>query len=251
LAEAVKQRCTNLGLQAEISSDALHASMAISRNPPSLIIIDVQMPAEDGLSLSEKLTSNERLSSTPIIVLTGKSDEATIRRCEMVGAHYVQKGANMWPQLQPLIMSHLEPSAPPASPPSNQCVGSESARVLVIDDDPAIAQALEIRLKPLGLEVITAFNGMQGYWKAIKERPSAIIMDYTMPEGQGNYVVSRLQQHSLTQNIPIIVLTGRKNDHSIRRAMLNLGVASFLTKPLDFEALVTALHEHLPLADIG
>src|SRR5262249_20379514 len=110
-----------------------------------------------------------------------------------------------------------------------------------------IAFALEIKLRAHGIDVIRAFTGMQGYWLALREEPDLIITDYPMPEGYGNSTVARLQRHSLTRGIPGIVLTGRTQAFSIRRAMLNLGVAAFLTKPLDFEALLAEIRKHIPL----
>ena len=243
LTKALRLRCEDIGFEVEVSSDALHATMTMSKDPPDLIVLDINMPGADGFSLCETLATNTQFAPVPVIVLTGQTDPATIERCNRLGAHYLLKDSDTWPHLERLIRLLLEkPSAKAEAPEESE---STSPKVLVIDDDPGIPQALEIRLDAYGVEIVSAHSGMQGFWKALKELPAAIITDYTMPDGSGNYIVSRLKRHSLTQHIPIIVLTGRTNDFSIRRAMFNLGVSAFLTKPVDFEALIAELHQYI------
>ncbi|MBI3464624.1 MAG: response regulator [Planctomycetes bacterium] len=120
-----------------------------------------------------------------------------------------------------------------------------------MDDDPGISKALGIRLRAYGVEVDRAFNGMQGYWMALKRRPDVIVADYMMPEGQGNYLLERLKNHPLTKNIPVIVLTGRtvegRKDGAIERLMLDLGAVRLLTKPVDFEVLLAELRRFIEL----
>ncbi|MEX0978255.1 MAG: response regulator [Pirellulales bacterium] len=119
-------------------------------------------------------------------------------------------------------------------------------RVLCIDDDPDISKLLKIRLAAFNIEVLRAFNGMHGYWTAVGERPDAIICDMCMPEGDGNYIVSRLKSHPLTQNVPVIVLTGQGNQ-GLKRTMLSLGVDAYFSKPVVFDELLRALRVHLDL----
>jgi CheY-like chemotaxis protein len=68
-----------------------------------------------------------------------------------------------------------------------------------------------------------------------------------MPDGQGNYILSRFKSHSATKNTPIIVLTGNSNP-AIRREMLRLGAAAYLTKPIRWDALLDELGHYIELA---
>jgi DNA-binding response OmpR family regulator len=120
--------------------------------------------------------------------------------------------------------------------------------VLCIDDDADVSKALKIRLAAYNIEVLRTFNGMHGYWTAIGDRPDAIICDMCMPEGEGNYIFSRLKSHPLTQNVPVIVLTGQRNP-AMKRMMLSLGVSAYLFKPLDFDELLRELRAQLALPD--
>lgn len=268
LAEALAIRCRALGLETRVTHDGMQAYDVICAAPPDLLILDISMPAVTGLHLCDELARDPEHAPIPTIILTGKSDEETVRHCERLGARYVWKGLETWNQLEPLIreMLQLAPSpeatatptpAPAASTPAPVAAPSASsagtATVLVIDDDPDISKTLQVRLAPFGVRTLRAFNGMQGLWLALKEHPAVIITDYAMPDGQGDYVLRRLAEHAVTARIPVIVLTGRAHhghpDSPLASQMADLGAAAFLTKPLDFDALLHELRKHVVLAE--
>ena len=118
--------------------------------------------------------------------------------------------------------------------------------MLVIDDDPDISRALALRLEGYGIEVIRAFNGLEGFWTGLERLPDLIITDMNMPNGEGNYIFGRFKSHPLTQNIPVIVLTGQDNP-GLKRLMLSLGVNAYFQKPIVFEELLHQLRQHLEL----
>ncbi len=119
-------------------------------------------------------------------------------------------------------------------------------KVLCIDDDPHVSQAIMMRLRPLGVDVIRAFDGMQGFWTGLDTRPDVIITDLRMPDGEGTYIFGRFQAHPLTKDVPVIVLTGETNP-AVRRTMLSLGVAAYFTKPWNFDELRQELERHIDL----
>jgi DNA-binding response OmpR family regulator len=127
-------------------------------------------------------------------------------------------------------------------------IESRLATILCIDDDPDISKAIKLRLAPYGVEVLRAFSGMQGFWTALDSHPDLILIDLAMPDGDGNYIFGRLRSHPLTQNVPVIILSGQVNP-GIKRTMLSQGVSAYLTKPLDFPDLIRALRAHVRLAD--
>jgi DNA-binding response OmpR family regulator len=150
----------------------------------------------------------------------------------------------------------------PAEGPHPHAAGADSGqartppqppwpKVLVVDDDPAVSKAIKIRLQAYGVEVLRAFNAMQGYWTALKETPNVIVLDYRMPGGYGNFLLCKLQSHPLTEKIPAIVLTGQKRgrdkDYFLERELLCLGASAFLNKPLDFDALLNELRRYIRL----
>ena len=121
---------------------------------------------------------------------------------------------------------------------------SDQPWVLTIEDDDDVALALRLRLREAGIQVIRAAAGMEGYRQAFFDAPRAIILDYELPEGNGDYVLRRLKESPATCKIPVIVLTGRR-EANIERQMRSLGASEFLTKPLVWPRLRAALETHL------
>jgi DNA-binding response OmpR family regulator len=119
-------------------------------------------------------------------------------------------------------------------------------KVLCIDDDPDISKAIKLRLETHGIDVLRAFDGMPGFWTALDTRPDVIICDMVMPNGDGNHLFRRFQSHTLTKDVPIIILTAQTNP-ALRRLMLSLGVAAYLTKPIVFDELLRELRPFLPI----
>jgi DNA-binding response OmpR family regulator len=115
---------------------------------------------------------------------------------------------------------------------------------LCIDDDSELSFTLKLRLEQHGIQVLRAFAGMEGYRYACVTPAQAIILDYEMPDGNGDYVLRRLKESQLTRNIPVIVLTGHK-DRSLERKMVNLGAAAYVTKPCEWARLWTVLSRHV------
>jgi response regulator RpfG family c-di-GMP phosphodiesterase len=130
---------------------------------------------------------------------------------------------------------------------NNKQLSRTGPLVLCIDDDPAIATALSLRLQSYEVRVATAYFGAQGIWLAVTERPDAIVTDLRMPQGHGHYVVECLRSRADTRDVPVIVLTGCRDQDSQKR-MLSLGVRHYLHKPIPFDDLLEALATYIPLA---
>jgi DNA-binding response OmpR family regulator len=130
----------------------------------------------------------------------------------------------------------------------NQWRSRECPLVLVIDDDPDISAAIALRLSTYRVDVLPAFAGIRGYWKAIDIRPDVILCDMRLPDGEGNYIVGRLQSHPLTQDIPVIVITGQDKP-GLKCVMLSMGVAAYLSKPIVMKELINELRQHIVLLD--
>src|SRR6185312_14329673 len=97
------QRCKALGLGVQVATDGLGALATIVREEPDLAILDLDMPAVGGMGVAQKLLGDPTLRPIPVIFCTGQSDPATIERCKALGAYYVTKGADAWPELKAIL----------------------------------------------------------------------------------------------------------------------------------------------------
>ena len=257
--QALRLRCQDLGLEVRTASDGLECLILMVRNPPDLLVLDLTLPGADGLSVCEKIARDPQVKQVPVIVLTGRSDEDTLRRIAALGARYVHKGLEVWAGIEPMICDLLGVEARPADRPGAR--GDEAAetggvlappKILVVDDDPQITRALAIRLGALGFEVIRSPSGNLGKLLAKTEKPDLIITDHKMPEVTGEQLLVDLKEDPKTRHIPVIVLTGvrveGKPDYALRREMLGRrGAVAYLVKPLDFDALLGEMARYLPV----
>ena len=118
--------------------------------------------------------------------------------------------------------------------------------VLHVEDDRELSAALQARLEAHGISVVRAHDGTSGVRTALGRQASAIILDYELPNGQGDYVLARLKSNPITNRIPVIILTGMRDRH-LQRRLLGMGAARFFNKPVDFAKLLEELKSHVAI----
>jgi len=119
-----------------------------------------------------------------------------------------------------------------------------NAKIMIVDDDPDLRQALRLRLRANHYETVNAVDGYSAIALAYKEHPDLIILDLGLPAGDGFVVLDRLQKDDKLSTIPVIVLTARDPQGSERRA-LQAGAAAFLQKPADNAELLDVIRTSL------
>lgn len=107
--------------------------------------------------------------------------------------------------------------------------------VLVIEDDPVIAELLHCFLSTAGYRVLTAGSGTNGLLMARLYRPDAILCDLGLPEMPGNEVLVNLRQTAETREIPFALMTGSLETDSIT------GADALLTKPFYMNEVVASV----------
>ncbi|MBK8167592.1 MAG: response regulator [bacterium] len=116
------------------------------------------------------------------------------------------------------------------------------ARILLVDDDADLLEAVRIRLRSAGYEVHTAGDGVQATRLARLEQPDLVVLDIGMPGGDGHTVANRLKNDPVTMFTPIVFLTARTNESDFERARQN-HVDKYLVKPFQVDELVLAVDE--------
>ena len=111
-------------------------------------------------------------------------------------------------------------------------------RVLVVEDEPRLAEAVARGLRAEGFEVDIALTGPDGLWRALEGVYSAIILDILLP-GLNGYAVCR-QLRAEGDRTPVLMLTAKQGEHDEAEG-LELGADDFLRKPFSFVVLVARL----------
>ena len=125
-----------------------------------------------------------------------------------------------------------------------------NTKIMIVDDDPDLRQALRLRLRANHYDTVNAGDGYTAIATAYKERPDLIILDLGLPAGDGFVVLDRLQKDDKLSVIPVIVLTARDPQSSEQRA-LQAGAAAFFQKPADNAELLEVIRATLPRAASG
>lgn len=124
-------------------------------------------------------------------------------------------------------------------------------RILVVDDDPDIREAIGAVLEAHDYDVVTACDGQEGLAKLRETSPDLMILDLMMPRMDGFSLVKELGDPRWTKygSVPILILTSVREDAGRRRYELETGLAlnveDYVEKPIDPHALLSRVESVL------
>jgi DNA-binding NtrC family response regulator len=119
---------------------------------------------------------------------------------------------------------------------------SESARILVIDDEESIRKTVSLTLRHAGYVVDTAENGKQAIVKAEQNFYNLALIDIRLPDMEGTELLTALKQ--TTPRMVKIILTGYPTLENAVRAV-NKGVNAYLIKPVNTDEMLKLIKQHL------
>lgn len=119
-------------------------------------------------------------------------------------------------------------------------MAAKSQTVLIIEDDPIIREILEMNLRDVGYNVLSAEDGLAGVRRAQSAAPGLILMDIRLPSISGWEATRRLKANPQTAMIPIIALTAQSTSKDLNRCF-EAGCDAFMTKPIQFTQLLTKI----------
>jgi DNA-binding NtrC family response regulator len=122
-------------------------------------------------------------------------------------------------------------------------------RILVIDDDKLLQRAIAFKLRACNYEVIEANDVYSALEVIDKHKIDGVISDIMMPDISGLSLLSLLKQFYFNR-IPVIVISSLGKDQAGASAM-DLGAYAFVEKPIDFDLLLTHVHEMLSMPATG
>jgi len=118
-----------------------------------------------------------------------------------------------------------------------------SKRVLLVDDDPEIIDAIRYALESRGYQIFIARDGNQGLAMAEREDPDLVILDMMMPKRSGFLVLEKLRR---TRPVPVRVIMITANEGARHKAYAEmLGVDDYIRKPFAMDKLVDAVQRLL------
>jgi DNA-binding response OmpR family regulator len=127
-----------------------------------------------------------------------------------------------------------------AAPPTK----SRTAKILVVEDDPAISALLKKALENNAYRVVTAGDGEEALIICVEERPDIVLLDVNLPKLDGFSVAKRLKGVDSLKNIPIIFLTAKDRPTDMIQG-IQAGAKHYLTKPFNMDELLAKVKKLL------
>ncbi|MDQ6788239.1 MAG: response regulator transcription factor [Acidobacteriota bacterium] len=117
-------------------------------------------------------------------------------------------------------------------------------RLLAVEDNAPLLEAIAVCLEHEGYEVMTARSGEDAFVRVAETIPDLIVSDVMMPRGDGFSLVKNLRSNPRTELIPIVFLTA-KDGRNNRLNGVRAGVDAYLTKPFEPEELILTIENIL------
>ena len=238
--EHYRDHLTQMGFRVIAVDSAEAARSAYAIQLFDALVIDLDLPDQDGFDLIEALHRERALQATQVVINTGVDITCQdLQRLRRYSAVVVRKsGDDLSPlsaALQGFLATVLEPQAD-----SSELVGK---RVLLVDDDIRNIYAMTALLDEIGLVVVAAKDGVEALETFDQEPFDLVLMDMAMPNMDG-YAATRILKGERACVIPVIALTAHamKGD---REKCITAGADDYLAKPVGRQELLEMLHRWL------
>jgi len=246
IAAALELRLRHCGFSVMIANDAIQAVRMAVNCPFDLIIMDISLPAGNGLTLAQKFQTAETTRNIPVIILTGNRDPYVREKAKKLKVTAFFEKPYEFNELLLVIRAELkkrgsvEGQRDKYSGNRNSATSSRRKLVLIVEDDAKLAKALSIRLKVAGFETKIAPDAVLGVQTAVRTLPDLILLDVSMPAGDG-FAVAETIQHVVVNPPPIIFVTASKRREFRQRAH-ELGALAYFEKPYETEDLLKTIN---------
>ncbi|AKF82311.1 chemotaxis protein CheY [Myxococcus fulvus 124B02] len=206
------------GYEVRLAFNAEEGLSSARKHHPDMVLVSVRLPDVDGLRLAEILRHDPETRRAPLL-LTSAFDER--QRAFRAGADAFLVRPLTPDKLLATVDSLVRGRAGPAH-----------GRVLVVDDDSKISAICREVLENIGFEVAVAGSLEEGRRALRERRPDVILLDVTLPDGDGFLFLEEIKAERASGHISVIFISARAETSSKVRA-LKLGGDDYLTKPFD------------------
>ena len=113
-------------------------------------------------------------------------------------------------------------------------------KILIVDDDPGILEALSMILEESGFITEVTTKGTETYGKIARFKPDLIILDVLMSGSDGREICKKIKKDQTTKHIPIIMISAHPN---AEKSIKECGANDFLPKPFEMKDLLAKINQ--------
>jgi PAS domain S-box-containing protein len=195
-------------------TDGASVLEVVRRERPAVILLDLLMPGATGAQVLHALRDAPDTHDIPVVVVSGLGPEAD---------EEVARSTDGW-LLKPVSEERLVRTVAHAVSKTEP-----GASVLLVEDDPDLAEVLETMLRADGLDVVQATTASEAVTRGQEIRPDVIVLDMRLPDGSGADVVKEFQRRGTLTHTSLVVYSAADID-AVERHELELGTTVFLNK---------------------
>lgn len=247
--EHYREELTLLGFKVSACASVEEACEAYAQGAFCALVIDLDLPEQDGFVLLERLSQIRTLQGSRVVINTGVDvTQQALQRLRRYSAVVVRKHGEDTEALCQAVQGFLGDVRAPELAQAAQRV-LQGKRILLVDDDVRNIYALTALLDEAGLRVSSARDGLEAIASYQRESFDLILMDMAMPSMDG-YTATRLLKEEHGCIIPIIALTARamKGD---REKCITAGADDYMAKPVKRDELLALLERWLVMSPVA
>jgi len=229
-ADQLGARLLGFGYEAQGVNDLADLSNAIAEIDPAAIVLDQEFAGAQHAGAKALAVYREGSDlACPVIMLSSHGDFESRLAAARAGCHaFLTK---------PVFATDLVDLLDLATSES----GTDSARVLIIDDDPLICQFVAAILENAGMTTLSLEDPTQVLDQMVDFAPELMIVDLWMKQCSGKELASVIRQQPQYGSIPIVFLSG-EGDKDVQLDAMSEGGDDFLTKPIIAKHLLAAVN---------
>lgn len=233
------------GVELTVAGSGEQALELVRERRFDLFILNINLPGISGLEVCERLKQDPALRPIPVLFASGETRRELVDQAFRLGAvDYLPKPFDL-EDFKTRVLAHLGRSSRAAAavgarwparqtssggPATAQSVMPRSlARILYVEDQPAVAALVQLELEQAQISVATAPTGEQGLALAHEQKFDLVLLDQWLPGINGTEVCRRLKSDPALQDVPVMFFTAYPSlaqEHEASR----LGAADYLQK---------------------
>lgn len=228
------------GHAVKTAGDAAQALNVVFQEPFDLVILDIDLGGESGLSVLKKIRQKD--VQLPVVIYSGCVTPEVETEARGLGATDVlRKDIGM-----AVLAKQVERVLGAKDRISQGLYIKKETPVLIVDDNSNIRGVLKNFFEKKGYQVLEAGDGKQALEIAQSQKISAVLLDIEMPVMTGLETLPRLLE--INPKLGIVMATGMQDDESVRKA-IEMGAYGYVLKPFDFLYLELVVMSRLAIAE--
>lgn len=231
---------TSSGHKVITAENAEQLFFHVKTEKPDLVLLDIQIPGEEGLSLLRRMP-NRKENRVPVVIFSGAVTAEFEKEAYEYGAiEVIRKGVGA-AELRNKINKILDAKPRLFAEPAKK----KEDKILVVDDDEKIRKLLTDFFQGKGFKTLAAKNGEDALSLVQSEKPSIILLDVTMPGMDGIMTLKEIR--AIDPEVGVIMVTSLQDEHIAREAA-ELGSYHYVLKPFDLKYLELVVLTRITIA---